>query len=103
MPAGVVLDGFWEITFSEFAYPSSFSNVHEGNFDFFWPTKRKWTKGCEIPTSRYRTASDIVLTMEKAIKQKLESDYGEKKYLEYELKFELFRPAEGVLFTKTLK
>ena len=41
LPAGAVLDGTWELALSEVVYPSSFNNVVEGKFDFYWPPKKK--------------------------------------------------------------
>ena len=41
--------------------------------------------------------------MEKAIKQKFESEYGDEQYHKYEFEFELSRPAERVFFRKVSK
>ena len=66
----------------------------------FWPTKTECAQSCEIPTNRCRTASDRVLALQKAIKQKFESEDGEEQNLEDEFKIEFFRTAEVVLFRK---
>ena len=100
MPAGVVWDGSWEVALSEVVYPSTFNNVVEGKFDFYWPRKKKWAQGCEIAAGRYQTVSEILLVIEQAIKEKFGSENEKEQFLEYEFKGDIFRPAEGALYRK---
>ena len=100
LSAGFVLDGTWEVALSEVVYPSSFNNVIEGKFDFYWPPKKKWAQGCQIAAGRYQTTSEKFLVMEQAIKEKFGSENEKEQFLEYEFKGDMFRPAEGVLFRK---
>ena len=100
LPAGVLLDGTWEVALSEVVHPSSFNNVVEGKFDLYWPPKKKWAQGCQIAAGRYQTVSEILLVMEQAIKEKFCSENEKEQFLEYEFKGDMFRPAEGVFFRK---
>ena len=100
LPAGVVLDGSWEVALSEVVYPNSSKNFVEGKFDFYWPTKKKWAQGCEIAAGRYQTVSGILLLMEQAIKEEFGSENEKEQILEYEFKGDMFRPADCALFRK---
>ena len=70
LPEQKILEGQWEVAFSEIAYPSRYQNITEGNFKFFDEKRSKTTSNYNLQNGLYTSITDIVEAMNTLIQER---------------------------------